>query len=1342
MKTIHKKLQGYHSQITKLMIADRLRIKKQLRKLGHRVNKGLSGKALDRMIADIEGQIHQARQYVDQRRNYMPSQYPLPDLPITKHRKDIIKAITNNQVVIVSGDTGSGKTTQLPRFCLAAGRGVLGTIGCTQPRRIAAITVANRIAEELNEPIGRSVGYKIRFKEKISEESYIKIMTDGILLAETQGDPYLNQYDTIIVDEAHERSLNIDFILGILKKLIHRRKDLKLIITSATIDTLKFSKAFGNAPIIEVSGRTFPVETHYISPESNRSRNTDLTHVDMVINAVENLLSENSRGDILIFLPTEQDIRETCDLLIGRKLKHVRIFPLFARLPASEQKTVFTRFPERKIIVATNIAETSITIPGIRYVIDTGLARISQYTPSSRITALPVMPISRSSADQRMGRCGRMENGVCIRLFSEEEYRDRPLYTQPEILRSNLAEVILRMLFLNLGRPDEFPFIDPPNEKNIRDGFKLLHELGAIKPSQKPFSSRRGSAPTGSQKIGSGGIPPYKLTPIGRLLAKMPIDPRLSRIIVEAHQRSCLDQVVIIASAMSIQDPRERPLDMEKEADEAHQQFRDSESDFITLLNIWRVCENNTLGGRRLGPLKKLCKSSFLSFRRMREWQDIHQQISFILRENGYKVKRNPEAVYSRKDLSFSQAYMDIHKSILSGFLANAAQKKEKFYFRAARHREVMVFPGSGIFDSCGPWIVAAEMVETSRLFARTCANIEAHWLEEIGTEQCKRSYNHPRWSRKKGAVLIDEQVSLYGLIIVPKRTVPYGPVNPVHATEIFIRQALIPGDINARFSFLTHNLSLDQSVEDLENRIRRKDIRVDDEDLFLFYTKHVSNVYDIPTLKQLIREKGSDEFLKLKIDDFMRYDPDPDELANYPTSLELGEGSFPLQYKFESGHEQDGVTLSVPATMATDIESEQTDWLVPGLFNEKIETLIKGLPKKHRKKLVPISNSVNTICKKMPRFNGPLATALSRFLYTHMDIDIPANAWPLQTLPDHLKMRVALLDSQKKEIMAGRDILQLRNRLNHHPDPDLLSLAKKEWEKHDILEWNFEDLPDRVIITTKDKTRWTLYPGLEIEADQLNLRLFTDMNKAIDSHKKGVAHLFSRHFSKEIKYLKRNLILTDIDDTMVLPYGGRKAMEKMIFECVSKALFQADIRKKEHYINQLKQLESAGIHRRGQNLLHHTKMVLKSVYDTRLTFRRLESIHHNRKGLLEFIANLEHDLTKLVPVNFLKLYEMERLPHIVRYSKGLKIRAERGVLNYDKDRNKEKVVSVFTSKLQQLISELSPQVSTEKRTAVEDLFWLLEEFKISLFAQELKTAIRVSEKILNKTIHEIEHMI
>jgi len=988
-------------------------------------NENKSPEIKDKKLIYLEKKLRASVQKRTRREANLPKITYNEELPIVAKKDEIIKAISENRVVIISGETGSGKTTQIPKFCLAAGRGIDGKIGCTQPRRIAAITVAQRIAEELGEEIGKSVGYKIRFTDQTGENTYIKIMTDGILLAETQGDKYLNEYDTIIVDEAHERSLNIDFVLGILKTLLYKRKNLKLIITSATIDTEKFSKAFDNAPVIEVSGRMYPVDVRYLQDLhgfgniESASENDEQTHVELAVRAIERLQQESPYGgDILVFMPTEQDIRETCELLEGRDFTGVNILPLYARLSASEQSRVFSQTRGRKIIVATNVAETSITIPGIKYVIDTGLARISQYLPGTRTTALPVVPVSKSSADQRKGRCGRVANGICIRLFSEKDYESRSLFTPPEILRSNLAEVILRMIALNLGDIWNFPFIDPPAPRLIKDGFDLLTELGAIVYKESEVRSQESEVrsqeseadsqqPTAKcqqpiQPTANNTAGKFQLTEKGKLMARMPLDPRLSRMLIEANTEGCVKEIAVIASALSIQDPRERPAEKQGEADQAHAVFNDPTSDFITLLNIWNKYHREVRGKGQEGIAslmtpKKFCKNYFISFRRMREWRDIHAQIIEELKESEVRIQK-PEArsqesgVRSQKPEDRSQKteadnqtlkansqqptanysqQPPIHRSVLSGFLSNIATKKDKNMFQATKGKEVMIFPGSALFNKAGDWIVAAEMVETSRLFARTVANIDVNWLEELGKDQCKYSYLQPHWERNRGEVVAFEQVTLFGLVIIPQRPVSYGKINPDEACDIFIRSALVDGDMKQPFPFMLHNQNLIDEIQNMEEKIRRRDILTSEENIYQFYKERLDKVYDIRTLKKFIKDKRGDAFLRMKKEELLLYSPDENELTLYPDKLTLGNNIFPCDYHFEPGKPEDGLTIKIPSTLAPSVPAESLDWLVPGLFREKITAMIKALPKEYRKKLVPVTTTVDIILKEMPEIRS-----------------------------------------------------------------------------------------------------------------------------------------------------------------------------------------------------------------------------------------------------------------------------------------------------------------------------------------------------------------------------------
>ncbi len=1246
------------------------------------------------------------------------------NLPILAKREEIISAIREHPVVVVSGETGSGKTTQLPKFCLEAGRGVDGLIGCTQPRRIAAITVADRIAEELGEKPGGSVGYKIRFTDRSSPASYIKLMTDGILLAETQSDRFLNDYDTIIVDEAHERSLNIDFTLGILKTLVRRRRDLKLIITSATIDTEKFSRAFDDAPVIEVSGRMYPVEVLHEPPAA--PEDDDGGHVDAAVRAVEKLQQERPYGgDVLVFMPTEADIRDTCDFLEGRRFTGVTVMPLFARLSAGEQSRVFSSVRGRKVIVATNVAETSITIPGIKYVVDTGLARISQYSPRTRTTALPVAPISRSSADQRKGRCGRVADGVCIRLYSEEDYENRPRFTPPEILRSNLAEVILRMISLRLGEIADFPFIDPPSSKHIQDGSDLLLELGAIVPA------------TGRNRAGER----YRLTERGRLMARMPLDPRLSRMLIEAGENGCLPEVTVIAAALSIQDPRERPAEKQAEADQKHGLFADPESDFVALLNIWHQYHRTWREVKTQNKVRRWCKEHFLSFKRMREWRDVHGQIRAILAdadENGPAADDRQVRTPPDRDLRAG-----IHRSILSGFLSNIARKKEKQIYTATKGRTAMVFPGSGLFAKPPEWIVAAEMVETSRLFARTVAAVDPAWLEALGGDLCKYAYLSPRWDRDRGEVTATEQVSLFGLIFEPGRPVSYGRVDPEGASDIFIQGALVDGDVKRPFHFMVHNAKKIEEIRDMENRLRRRDLLVSEAERFRFYRERLPTISDIRSLAAHLKANKGDRFLRMGREDLLNYDPDKGELALYPRRISLGNTAIPCDYRFEPGREEDGMTVRIPASQAPSVAPESLEWLVPGLLGEKITALIRGLPKEYRKRLVPVTETVERICDEMERTGGSLITALGAFVSRRFGVEIPAAAWPTEELPDHLKVRFAVTGPKGEELRAGRDPAVLHQAAARRTDTDDYASARNAWEREGIADWDLGDLPDTVTLKGKNGRRWTVYPALKPSEDGegADLRLFEDYAAAGRSHPDGVAALFKKHLSPDLKFLKKSIQIPGNLSLAAKHFGGTRAVEQGLFDSVLGELFRRDIRTESAF----RELETEG-RKRLQSLARERTAAAAALLDAyaeaRTTLYDLETRHRNNPGLLAFLGGLRESLAALVPENFLELYDTGRLDHLERYVRAIAVRAERALVNFEKDQAKAEEIKPHVDHLRRLLEGLTPASSPEKRQALEAYHWLIEEFRVSLFAQELKTPVKVSGKRLDKKRAEIERMV
>ena len=1330
------------------LAADRMAAAREIERLTPKTAKP---PPVDRMRAKLdrlEKRLQASRQKRARRQKNLPNFSYNQALPITAKKDEIIQAISRHPVVIVSGETGSGKTTQLPKFCLAAGRGLDGIIGHTQPRRIAAMTVARRIAEEMGAELGGAVGYRIRFKDRTSKDAYLKIMTDGILLAETQSDRYLRAYDTIIVDEAHERSLNIDFILGILQTLLKRRDDLKLIVTSATIDTEKFSKAFGDAPVIEVSGRMYPVDVRYQLPEFPAEENGDPTHVELAAHAVKQLLKESARGDILVFMPTEQDIRETCELIDASGPKNSGILPLYARLTAAEQARVFAPSSARKIIVATNVAETSITIPGIRYVVDSGLARISRYSPRSRTTSLPVVPVSRSSADQRQGRCGRLQNGICVRLFTEDDYRSRPLYTRPEILRANLAEVILRMISLKLGDIIGFPFIDPPDLKSIKDGFNLLYELGAIRNRRRASEAGR-KAPDDqpeTKAIKSVSASRVELSEKGRLMAKIPLDPRLSRMLLEANDQGCIDQIAVIAAALSIRDPRERPLEKAAEADQMHARFDDPFSDFTSLLNIWNRYHHVRQGKKSTGQLKRFCRQHFLSYNRMREWCDIHSQIRTILEEFGLPVAHRRGRVPA-ENLNLEKThplYQRIHKSILSGFLSNIAEKKEKNFFRATKSREVMVFPGSGLFDRAGKWIVAAEMVETSRLFARTVANIDSEWLEALGGDLCKRTYLNPRWERNRGEVVASEQVSLFGLIIIAQRPVSYGPINPDEASDIFIRSAIINGDLRKPFAFMTHNLRLVNEIKGIEDRLRRRDVLISEEALFAFYKETLGSIYTAPMLAKYIKKRGGDRFLRLKKQDLMNYDPDIDELSQYPLNTKIDGQAFAYTYHFRPGEDDDGVTIKVPASLASAISSETLDWLVPGHFKEKVEVLIKGLPKTYRKKLVPVNETVEIISRDMPRQKGSLFAALGEFILKRFGVDIPASAWPIETLPDHLKMRISVIAADGKELCSGRDVAVLSQQKIETRQTDAFESYRLKWEKTGITRWDFGDLPEFINSPKGVKTKWVAYPALDAADKNLksvSLKLYRRQKKAVAAHRQGVAGLYKIHFAKDLKFLKRALKLPKELKAAADYFEGPANIEQRLMDRVFSDLFCKNIRSQDVFYDHADKI-SPIIISHGRELRDCCLPVLKAYHEVRQELGKLRLSNLDNHAVQNFYKDLVGELERLVPESFVNLYDMQRLVHLERYIQSMQIRAQRAIVDFEKDQAKQKEVKTFSARLDKLVKALSANASDEKRQALEEFFWMIEEYKVSVFAQELKTAVPVSRKRLEKKLSQIKRMI
>lgn len=1236
--------------------------------------------------------------------------YP-SSLPITAQRKTIITALRNHRVVIVTGETGSGKTTQIPKMCLEAGRGLRGIIGCTQPRRVAAVTVAHRLAEEFGEDIGINVAYKIRFEERRGAQSFIKIMTDGILLMELQGDPLLRRYDTIIVDEAHERNLNIDFVLGVLRTLLTKRRDLKVIITSATLDTEKFARAFAvpHEAVIDVSGRLYPVELRYRPGDLRGEQGEELSYIDEAVTAVMEIQAETPEGDVLVFMPTERDIRETCDRLTGMLGEGATVLPLYARLPWSNQRRVFLPVEGRKIIVATNIAETSLTIPNIRFVVDTGLARISQYNPRTKATSLQIRPISKSSADQRMGRCGRVRQGVCLRLYSEEDYEQRPLYTPPEILRANLAGVVLRMLHLRLGPIEEFPFIDRPKKKQIADAFIQLLELGAV---VKDESS-------------------WVLTRRGKIMAELPLDPRISRILLESIQQGVYEDVRSIAAGLTVMDPRERPDEQAAQADQAHAPFVDPTSDFMTILRIWYAYQAVREGQGSVGSIRRFCRDHFLSFRRMREWQDIYEQLGNIVAEHVSETTAKTDIPKDR--------YAAVHKAVLSGYLSHIAVREERNRYRGARNREVYLFPGSGLYGRAVEWICAAEMVETSRLFARSAARVNPEWIEEVGRELCRYTYSAPRWDKEREEVVADEQVSIFGLVIVPRRTVSFGRINPGEARTIFVRDGLMTGELRSRFPFLHHNRELWERIRRMEEKTRRRDF-LNEEAVFSFYAERLEGVSDVRGLRKLIRRKGGDGFLFMKERDILRQQPETEELAAFPDHLYLSGIHLPMSYRFAPGTEEDGVTLRVPVGVLTGLSQADIDWAVPGVNRERIMFLLKALPKEYRKKLPSAAEISAALMMDLRPGRTGLTAAMSAYISEKYHVSIPTFLWAVDRLPEHLKMRLEIIDGNSRIVAAGRDLAALRRETLAQGESAGFAEVRRRLERENLRGWDLGDIPESVPITIRGTTLGWAFPALAAEGEGVALRLFRNRAEAETVHLSGVRRLFEIRFSTDLRHLRKSLTLPDSWKGGAELFCGPKGLEKILYEKVCWDLFAKPIRTLEAFLRHGEEVRSRIIPR-GMEVMELSRSVVFAIGETLSTLSRLEKAEVKSPSALKFLSSLRDELTRLIPADFLIRYKESCLPHICRYIKALAIRAVRGLMDLGKDAQKEAQVRRYEERLTRMREAAALEVNPIKTTALEEMVWTIAEYKVSLFAQELKTPYPVSPKRIEEKFKEIERL-
>jgi ATP-dependent helicase HrpA len=1149
----------------------------------------------------------------------------------------------------------------------------------------------------------RLVGYKIRFQDRTARCTRIKFMTDGILLAEAQRDRQFRAYDTIIVDEAHERTLNIDFLLGLLQRVLPARPDLKLVVTSATIDPERFSRAFGGAPIIEVSGRTYPVEVWYRPLQSSEDREVEIGHVDQAVEAIDELRAGwgvEDRGDILVFMPTESDIRETAQRLEERRYPHTLVLPLFGRMAASDQQRVFQLTPEDRIIVATNVAETSLTIPRIRYVIDTGLARISQYNARSRTQGLPIAPISRASADQRKGRCGRVEAGICIRLYSREDYEARPLFTPPEILRSNLAEVILRMLHLKLGDIQDFPFIDAPSPAAVKDGFAVLRELGAVDDHRR-------------------------LTHRGRIMARLPLDPRLGRMLLQARDEGGLAELKVLVAALSIQDPRERPIELEDQADAAHAEFRDRRSDFLTLLNIWSAVWGESGEKRSQGQLRRYCKSRFLSYRRLREWKDIHEEITDILEEmGGFEPKEKPPG------------YDVIHRAVLSGYLSHVCMRKEKNQYLCSKGRQAMLFPGSGLFNRGGGWVVAAELVQTNRLYARTAADIEASWAEELGSHLCRYSYSDPHWEKDRGQVVAYERATLYGLPVVDRRKVNYGRIKPDEARAILIRSALVRGELQRSFPFMDHNRELMRRIEDLENKARRRDLLVDEEALFQFYDRRLPAISDARSLERFVRHQGGDEALRMREEDLLQAAPDFEILHRYPDSMPYGDLRLPLAYAFRPGEVQDGVTVKVPVHALHRLSPEPFDWGVPGGLEERILALLKGLPKGLRKHFVPAGETARLVAARLTFGRGDFLSELSRTIEELTGVSVPADRWDVRSLPEFMRMRYSVVDSEGKVLAEGRDLRGLRKTATSRHQDELWENARRRWEKDDLPLWDFGDIPACVDLGEDALGLMRhAYPALVVDGSRLSVRLFPDPETAGEKTREGLLALYQLAFETELKQLRRDWVFHGELASQVFFMGHIRDANARLLDYLLRELFALhgpqvpDRQRFQETVRRCKGCLAA----RGQELVSEVWEVVREREETRKELDRFLRLAKGNGKVVDGLRGLQRELEELVPPDFLDFYTRTVIQTLPHYLKALRIRGSRFYAAPEKDQQKWEQIKAYQARLLELEATARVAGCGADWQYLEDYRWMLEELKVAVFAPEMKTRFRVSGKRLDE---------
>ncbi|OIJ67068.1 ATP-dependent RNA helicase HrpA [Streptomyces mangrovisoli] len=1328
------------SRLTELSLRDAHRLGRRLE--GARKIRKPEARAA--VLAEIEGEAARAEARMAERRARVPAvSYP-EQLPVSQKKNEIAEAIRDHQVVIVAGETGSGKTTQIPKICVELGRGVRGMIGHTQPRRIAARTVAERVAEELDTPLGEAVGWKVRFTDQVDQDAtFIKLMTDGILLAEIQTDRELRAYDTIIIDEAHERSLNIDFLLGYLAQLLPRRPDLKVVITSATIDPERFSRHFGDAPIVEVSGRTYPVEVRYRPLLEEDSEDADRDQITAITDAVEELMAEGP-GDVLVFLSGEREIRDTADALekkknaprgAGVEWQRTEVLPLYARLSHAEQHRVFQSHTGRRIVLATNVAETSLTVPGIKYVIDPGFARISRYSHRTKVQRLPIEPVSQASANQRKGRCGRTSDGICIRLYSEDDFLTRPEFTDAEILRTNLASVILQMTAAGLGEIEKFPFIDPPDHRNIRDGVQLLQELGALDPAQKD--------------------PRKQLTQTGRKLAQLPVDPRLARMVLEADRNDCVREVMVIAAALSIQDPRERPADKQTQADQQHARFRDETSDFLAYLNLWRYVREQQRE-RGSSSFRRMCKQEYLNFLRIREWQDIYTQLRTVAKQMGIHL--------DERDADADR----IHVSLLAGLLSHVGMKDVKESkeppagqrrdggrneYLGARSAKFAIFPGSALFKKPPRFVMSAELVETSRLWARVNARIEPEWVEPLAGHLVKRTYSEPHWEKDMAAVMAYEKVTLYGVPIVAQRKVNYGRIDPEAARELFVRNALVEGDWRTHHKFFADNRRLLGEVAELEHRARRRDIVVDDDTLYDFYDQrvpeHVVSGAHFDSWWKHKRQEQPD-FLDFEREMLIRESAEAVTKADYPDSWRQGPLKFRVTYQFEPGADADGVTVHIPLQVLNQVTDDGFDWQIPGLREEVVTELIRSLPKPIRRNYVPAPNFAQRFLAQAvppaiaaPAADGgapqePLTAAMARDLKRMVGVPFGAEDFDWSKVPDHLKITFRIVDERRRKVAEDKDLEALKLRLRPKARQALSQAAAATAERQGgasverggLTDWTIGTL-SRLFETRRAGQPVKAYPALVDDGDTVSVRLFDTEAEQAEAMWRGTRRLILRNIPvNPAKFASDKLTNAQKLALSANPHGSVQALfddcataaaDKLIGDFGGPAWDEESYRKL--YDKVRAEIVDTTVRAVGQ-----VQQVLAA---WQACERRLKAVRS--PALLANLADVRAQLDALVRPGFVTEAGIRRLPDLMRYLIAADRRVQQMAANAQRDTTRMDKVKEMQDEYAWLLEQLPPGHPVP--SSVRDIRWMIEELRVSYFAHALGTAYPVSDKRIVKAI-------